>query len=393
MSCMYLFNPENDLALANFAPNYTPPASAVRMAEELAVLPLWYATPGEEPLVIAEGKEHWDFLQRISEVLPVQARLISFDEIALYPERRIVPWGWSPSLVRRLKVAGAGDGQLASDEELERIRDYSNRRHAVDVLKKLRLHDADFIGVSRFFTEMDELLAYLDSFPGDKGLKMPLSGSGKGVIWILGEITDKQGDWARKVIRDQGGVVAEPMYRRARDFAMEFYLDRGTVRFAGYSLFRTAASGAYMGNELLSDDQIVKALSSYASPDLLNGLMEWLMKELGTRFPLYQGYAGVDMMVCETDAGFKLHPCVEINMRMNMGVASRLFHERYVQPGAEGRFVVDYYKKPEGAFSFHRTMKQKYPLVVNHKKVASGYLPLTPVTANTRYIAYAIIGT
>lgn len=174
---------------------------------------------------------------------------------------------------------------------------------------------------------------------------------------------------------------------------MEFYLDRGTVRFAGYSLFRTAASGAYMGNELLSDDQIVNVLSSYASPDLLNGLVEWLMKELGTRFPLYQGYAGVDMMVCETDAGFKLHPCVEINMRMNMGVASRLFHERYVQPGAEGRFVVDYYKKPEGAFSFHHTMKQKYPLVVNHKKVASGYLPLTPVTANTRYIAYAIIGT
>ncbi|NLX66059.1 MAG: hypothetical protein GXZ19_04695, partial [Bacteroidales bacterium] len=57
---MYLFNPENDLALANFSPNYTPPASAIRLAEELAALPIWYggsdaAAPVEEGLV--EGRD------------------------------------------------------------------------------------------------------------------------------------------------------------------------------------------------------------------------------------------------------------------------------------------------------------------------------------------------
>lgn len=40
---MYLFNPEHDLALANFSPNYTPPASAALMAAELALLPAWYS--------------------------------------------------------------------------------------------------------------------------------------------------------------------------------------------------------------------------------------------------------------------------------------------------------------------------------------------------------------
>lgn len=76
---------------------------------------------------------------------------------------------------------------------------------------------------------------------------------------------------------------------------------------------------------------------------------------------------------------------------MNMGVVSRLFHERFVQPGAEGKFVIDYFKKPEGALSFHREMEREYPLVVENEKVASGYLPLTPVTAETRYMAYVVV--
>lgn len=422
---LYLFNPENDLALANFTSNYTPPASAVRMARDLAVLPIWYAGQDEKPMVIAEGSVNRDFLNRMKEVLPLQATLISYSDIASFPDRRVVPWGWNPSLARRLKSHGASTCQVASSEELERLRGYSNRLHAVEMLKELREQDAGLIGDARYFTGMEELLAYLGSFPGDKVLKMPLSGSGKGVIWVLDKITDKQTDWARKVIREQGGVVAEPKYDRVKDFALEFYLDNGTARFTGYSLFRTAASGAYMGNELLNDQRIVEVLSSYTAPasphrlssasshglpsasshplssvssslyppfpDLLQQLKEWFVKELGSRFPLYRGYAGVDMMVCNTGEGYRVHPCVEINTRMNMGVASRLFHERFVQPGREGRFVVDYIKKPEGALSFHHAMERDYPLQVKDKKVASGYLPLTPVTASTRYIAYAII--
>ena len=40
---LYLFNPDQDLALASGEVNYMPPASACRMAEELALLPVWFA--------------------------------------------------------------------------------------------------------------------------------------------------------------------------------------------------------------------------------------------------------------------------------------------------------------------------------------------------------------
>ena len=40
---LYLFNPDNDLALGNNSPYYQPPASARQMAADLAVLPAWVA--------------------------------------------------------------------------------------------------------------------------------------------------------------------------------------------------------------------------------------------------------------------------------------------------------------------------------------------------------------
>lgn len=406
---VYLFNPENDLALANFAPNYTPPASATGMAEELAVLPIWYAgkdtmITGEVPVITAESKEtaegtkviaggelNRSFLESVRNVLPVKTSLISFSDIPLYPCRKIIPWGWNPSLRKKLISTGVSEGLLPSQEELVRLRNYSNRQHAIELLHELQTEEEGFCGESRFFTDTKKLYGWLESIPGNKVLKMPLSGSGKGLIWILGEITDKQQDWCRRVVREQGGVVAEPVLTRVQDFAMEFYLDEGQVRFAGYSLFSAAASGAYMGNELLSDLRIEEKLCKYVPVELLHRLRNSLAEKLSRRFPLYSGYAGVDMMICDSSPGYRIQPCVEINMRMNMGMVARIFYDRYIHPDSEGRFVVDYFKTPGSAFSFHEKMQRESPLKVENGKILSGYLSLTPVTLDTRYAAYVIV--
>jgi hypothetical protein len=127
---MYLFNPENDLALANFTPNYTPPASAIRMAEELAVLPIWYG--GEDVTgknncdtkVVAGGELNRSFLEAVKKILPVEASLVSFSDIALYPHLKIVPWGWNPALRRKLISEGVSQGLLPSPEELACLRKF-----------------------------------------------------------------------------------------------------------------------------------------------------------------------------------------------------------------------------------------------------------------------------
>jgi hypothetical protein len=40
MKCLYIFNPENDMALAYGGPYFMPPANALKMAHDLAALPM-----------------------------------------------------------------------------------------------------------------------------------------------------------------------------------------------------------------------------------------------------------------------------------------------------------------------------------------------------------------
>ena len=86
MKKLYLFNPENDMALASGSPYYMAPASAKKMANDLAMLPAWYADAGSEILVGDSRQVDW--LRdgcRLS--LPVNGVLSVTDE---YEE--IIPW-------------------------------------------------------------------------------------------------------------------------------------------------------------------------------------------------------------------------------------------------------------------------------------------------------------
>ena len=64
---LYLFNPDNDLSLASGEVNYMPPATARRMAEELALLPAWYASAGSA--VLAPSAYNLAFLREMQECL------------------------------------------------------------------------------------------------------------------------------------------------------------------------------------------------------------------------------------------------------------------------------------------------------------------------------------
>ena len=59
MSAVYLFNPENDMALASGSPYYMAPANIKKMAADLAALPAWYALPGSGVLVSDERQKEW----------------------------------------------------------------------------------------------------------------------------------------------------------------------------------------------------------------------------------------------------------------------------------------------------------------------------------------------
>jgi hypothetical protein len=383
---MYLFNPENDLALANFSANYTPPASAVKIAADLALLPVWYAPAGAK--VIASTVQDGPYLSWLQEKFILRNRLVSLFDIPLFPEEEIIPWGWNPALRKRLLDAGATKESLPSMEELKQLRSDSGRQNAIHILNELKAENNGFCGESYFFSAVDDLLHFLHSRHGDHVLKMPNSGSGKGLSWVKGKITDKQTDWCRRVIHEQGGLVAEPVLIKIEDFAMEFNLADNKAEFIGYSLFQSTSSGAYRGNFLMPQTDMEERLSEYTGPELLRQLRKSLAEKLSRQFPTYSGYLGVDMMVCKTDTGYRVQPCVEINLRMNMGIVAHIFYNRFVKTGSTGKFTVDFFKKTGEALTFQQRMSTDFPLIIENGRIVSGFLSLTPVSEQTQYLAY-----
>lgn len=387
---LYIFNPEHDLALASGEANYMAPASARRMASELALLPMWYAEEGSA--VLAPSAYNLDYVKKIQELLGLSVDLITEPELAIEQDLDIRPWGWDVALRKRLSVLGVDEVLLPSMGQLNDLREYSHRSKAVALLPELQLNEY-FCGESYYLKTPEEWKRFVE---GRKEclLKAPLSGSGKGLNWCKGIFTSFISGWCTRVAASQGGVIAEPIYNKVEDFAMEFYSDgAGELTFVGYSLFHTGKSGMYEGNRLLSNEAIRKQLAQYipleALMDLENCLKYRLSALVGT---VYKGYLGVDMMICRFPENekpvFRIHPCVEINLRMNMGVIARFLHDRYVRPGSTGRFVIDYHPSEGEALQEHERMSATYPLEIREGRVYSGYLPLVPVHRRSCYRAW-----
>lgn len=387
---LYIFNPEHDLALASGEANYMAPASARRMASELALLPMWYAEEGSA--VLAPSAYNLDYVKKIQELLGLSVDLITEPELAIEPDLDIRPWGWDVALRKRLSVLGVDEVLLPSMGQLNDLREYSHRSKAVALLPELQLNEY-FCGESYYLKTPEEWKRFVEGWK-ECLLKAPLSGSGKGLNWCKGIFTSFISGWCTRVAASQGGVIAEPIYNKVEDFAMEFYSDgAGELTFVGYSLFHTGKSGMYEGNCLLSNEAIRKKLSQYipseALMDLENCLKYRLSALVGT---VYKGYLGVDMMICRFPENekpvFRIHPCVEINLRMNMGVIARFLHDRYVRPGSTGRFVIDYHPSEGEALQEHERMSATYPLEIREGRVYSGYLPLVPVHKRSCYRAW-----
>ena len=59
MKTLYLFNPENDMALASASPYYMVPSNIKKMSADLSALPAWYAPAEADVLLVDERQKEW----------------------------------------------------------------------------------------------------------------------------------------------------------------------------------------------------------------------------------------------------------------------------------------------------------------------------------------------
>lgn len=299
---LYIFNPENDMALADGHAGYTPPARIRQMRRELWWLPQWWAAEDD---IVWNGE----------------------DRLQVPDDTTIRPWGWSAAICHQLRQAGVQESLLPSPRKLEQLRQLSHRQTAVALLQELREQlplDGHLAGESVLCNTKEEVEDAVNSY-GEAMLKQPWSSSGRGLRKVSPAdlLSGERGE----------SVVVERFLHKVCDFALEFWLDgRGGVEYRGLSLFYTNDKGAYLGNWVAPEGQKLQWLTQYIPPQYLVEIRRWWEERL--RHFDYEGPVGIDMMLAREG----ICPCIEVNWRWTMGLVSCLVAEQ----GRYGRMVVEY---------------------------------------------------
>jgi len=391
MKTVYLFNPENDLALAANAPYFTSPKLPRLMARDLASLPHWYGSATESTCTEDE-KVHWLSLEELHSRATWGDRdgnPHGFQQND-FADCRLSPWGWNESLRTEALKANFLESNIPKIHEINTLRQISNRATAVTILEELR---TELIGESVCgYSQVCQSLAEIETFHKlhpQMLLKAPWSCSGRGLYPVtLPHLTPQIRAWAIGLIASQGSVIAEELQEKVLDFAIEFIYKK-EIQFAGYSVFETDNRGSYVGNRLATDAELEDIICQRIPRPLLNRtkelLLQFLTKQLqGTAF---SGYLGVDMLV--NSKGLLL-PCVEINLRMNMGMVAHKVYERLFAQGANGLFRVDYFPTSSALLANHKEESSLHPALFDEAgHLVSGYYPLTPIGNKTQYRAAA----
>ena len=421
MKQILLFNPEHDLALANGDRHFIAPRNIREMAHDLA-----------------------DIMEAI---LPSSDSESSF--ISPLASAHPVPWGWDPAVVEQFKRMGITAQELPTDDALAALSRRSERITAHQILCNFRKAHTDnaFVGESLVARTFDEIADFAERHQHIL-LKAPLSGSGKGLRHVnkeglplspsgggtpesseqseggmlsLSSSLKKVESWANALIRRHGYLTAEPYYNKVQDFAMEFIADATGCHFIGYSYFITDGHGRYIASRLMSDAKAEDLLCTYVPRKALHKIRQWMILHHTdiipsewdtTRHPLP---FGIDMMIVREsqqstvnsqqstvnhpdsnsefrtqNSKFTIHPCVEINLRMNMGIIAHEIYRHLLTPDTEGTFRIARFPDNASLRTFHDEQTSLLPATYRNNRLASGYKAITPINTGTTHLAYII---
>ncbi|MCQ2289359.1 MAG: hypothetical protein MJZ74_09715 [Muribaculaceae bacterium] len=329
---LYIFNPENDMALGCGRNSYNAPAWTLQFRHDLELLPAHLATPGSLILVqdAVAAQQRLD-----SQGLEVEA--IDTSVLRALDNVAVMPWGWSMPLCSELIRAGLRASLLPQVQAMETVRNLAHRRTSIAVHKAIANEmGREFSPIPVEIKSVDDVLAWTNQHPGSF-IKTPWSGSGRGVYRAIDAGTMQFERWCRGAIGKQGSVLCEVALDKVLDFAMEFRCDAGKCRFVGYSVFNSDAQNQYGGGIVDSMQALHDIIAAqYTAIDEMTEAMTRVVEKIIA--PHYDGYLGVDMLLYRNEnAEIAVDPCVEVNLRCTMGLVTSILGERH---GMRGTFSI-----------------------------------------------------
>ncbi len=314
---LHIFNPEHDLALAAHLSQFTAPHAGRQLRSDLAFIPALWADEGD--LILVDDIDNaLDKVRHLGVTLAEKVEFITKPQLQHMLKTEFIdsvhPWGWNLALKHELLRLGVPEIMLPTDELLNKVRALSSRQWAAEHLQKGVTYATDYPSVKELVLQHGKVV-----------VKAPWSSSGRGVKYVSSADFKTAGDypvferWVANVIYHQGGVTVEPYYNKVKDFGMEFEMKDGKVEYRGLSLFQTIKS-AYSGNLLCSEEEKVEQLKPYVSENQLAAIKAHIIEVLEPVLKnVYSGPFGVDMMISAEEEGYRVVPCIELNLRRTMG--------------------------------------------------------------------------
>ena len=399
---IYLFNPTCEYAVANGNTSWHPNKILQKMEADLATLPLYFAT--ENDVVIVPEIPTIEFYEHLQKIGVTPPAFVTEKRLQNNPPEQIgklQPWGWSPAVHKRLeglKPRCAGEFKTSPVFMWKpEYRELYSKKFALQILKQVTNNhpSASFIGkneiteVCETQDQIETLLAKWDKLM----VKAPWSSSGRGLQPITKRpIHEKVWEKLLGIIKEQGYAIVEAFQNKELDLAFQFELKAGEIHYLGTSNFSADKKGQYLGNSLNGlPDELPQEVKNFAL-EMSALIIPALKKEIGKSklAENYEGYFGVDTLIFRNKTGtLKINPCLEINVRHNMGLLS-LYLEKFVAPTKKGRFRMFFNPKIHFA-DFCQQMSHDHPLVLDDQKIISGFFPLTAYSDTTGFGAYLLV--
>lgn len=372
---VFLFNPVAEGYIAR-GPGFTPVRHQIRLASDLATLPMFLAR--EDDVVLVPRRPSDRFLSGLAEAgfaIPEWVEIgrdpteesRALQRLASRKLGALRPWAWGPDSQRRfapLFSSVTGEERPAEACFNPRVAELYSKAWSAAFLREVlertdeapasvtdlraQLCPSDVVGVA--VNSWADLMEAIGRWRQDGPVRLVvkealgLAGGNALRLWEP-SLLPAQEAWLRSAFERRMTLVVEPWLERVAEFSIQWDMRRDGLRLVGFAGLESDHRGQYAGNwaeprfATRPPFQAVSSLPGRVTA-AMPGYVQWMARLLEPRLTErgFVGPVGVDTFLYRDAAGaIRWKPVVEINPRYTMG---RLTLELMgaVAPGSHGHF-------------------------------------------------------
>ncbi len=404
---IYYYNPSCEMAVGNGLPHYQAPALVSQLEKDLSFLMVYLSKPEDWVLLAANLSDTFrTSIQKAGFILPqlIDAEQFFFSEKYLKAKKQsFEPWGISPVVLNKVKPHFSSFCRDYRNSNMSvwkaSFRQFFSRETSLNILTQVLnknpkgnlLPTSNIPKVCGSIEHVEMELKRHQKII----LKAPWSSSGRGALFLNEpRLNNSNRQWIQGIVKAQGFIMAEPLLNNRLDFSFHFKVGDGGIDFLGTTCFKTNQRGQYVGSYLEAYPEFVtREFGAYYNSQILKELSAQLQQALQEHqlSREYRGVLGIDAMLCmDENDQFYIHPCVEINLRYNMGTITLALRDMF--PESKGFWKTVYAPKGQ-LINIEKQLKNDYPPVFAEGRLKSGFLPLTPMEEGVKFASFLMLNT